>query len=58
MPKTLTRAGLSGEDIAHKIYRRKDNGAEEERVSDLIRAVAEMDIGKETVWRPMLPVSG
>ncbi|CAN6929400.1 unnamed protein product [Brassica oleracea] len=60
--KTLTRAGLSEEDIEQKIEERiMARQKKEFEKSDQIRAeltvhgIALMDIGKETVWRPCFP---
>ena len=60
--KTLTRAGLSEEDIEQKIEERITARQNKEfEKSDQIRAeltvqgIALMDIGKETVWRPCFP---
>ncbi|CDP00645.1 unnamed protein product [Coffea canephora] len=61
--KALTRAKLTEDDILHSIEERaqarknKDYSLSDQIRSDLaVKGIALMDLGKETVWRPCVPV--
>lgn len=61
--KALERAGLSEHDVLHFIEKRtearknKDFATSDEIRADLTsKGIALMDVGKETVWRPCVPV--
>ena len=61
--KALTRAKLTEDDILHSIEERaqarknKDYTLSDQIRSDLaVKGIALMDLGKETVWRPCVPV--
>jgi len=61
--KALKRAGLVENDVLHLIEERtlarknKDFSKSDQIRADLtVKGIALMDVGKETIWRPCVPV--
>lgn len=61
--KALKRAGLEENDVLHLIEERvqarknKDFSKSDQIRADLtVKGIALMDVGKETIWRPCVPV--